>query len=167
MTNAFQFRMPAGIPGDVNRAESATVETQQITAAGDSGAPTEFGVPVQIDSATGLVRIIEAADVAAYGMLVRPYPTNNSTDGLGTSTPQASGPCDVLRRGYMTVKLGGNAAAVKGGAVYVWYGASAGAHVQGRVEAAATGGSTLALPASWSFMGPADANGNVEIAVNI
>jgi hypothetical protein len=101
---------------------------------------------------------------------MRPYPTGGSNignDPLGISSVPRSGICDVMVRGYAGILLSGAAAAKKGGTVYVWYAASAGAHVQGGFEAAATGGSTLALPDKYYFTGPADANGNCEIAVNI
>lgn len=167
---AYLKRMPAGIPGAPTRNEHSTIEPQVITPAGSAGVSlTSYGQAGQIDATTGQFRMIAAADTDAYGVLVRPYPTQNvnSTDGLGVATPPAQGPCNVLVRGYMMVKLSGAAAAKKGGTVYVWYSASAGAHVQGNFEAAASGGNTLALPDKWYFTGPADAAGNVEIAVNI
>ena len=166
---AFQYRMPAGIPGDINRAEIATVETAVITPNGTTGAPAAYGIGGAIDATTGNFRVVAAGDTFAanfYGFLARPFPTGNSQDALGTSTPPASGICDVMRRGYMTVLLGGSTAAVKGGQVYIWTAASSGAHVQGQVEASDPGGSGFALTGSY-FMGPADSNGNVEIALNI
>lgn len=166
MTNAFLYRMPAGIPGDVNRVQAATIEAQVITPSGTTGHPTAYGLAVSIDATTHQVRVVADPDTAAYGFLVRPYPTNSGTDGLGTSTPPLTGICDVLKRGYMTVKLGGSTAAVKGGAVYVWSSADSGDHVQGQVEAASPSTDGFAISGAY-FMGPADDNGNVEIAFNI
>ena len=166
MTNAFLYRMPAGIPGDVNRAQAATIEAQVLTPSGTTGHPTAYGLAVQIDSSTHQVRIVADPDTSAYGFLVRPFPTNSGTDGLGTSTPPLTGICDVLKRGYMTVKLGGSTAAVKGGAVYVWSSADSGAHVKGQVEAADPSTDGFLVARSY-FMGPADADGNVEIGFNI
>lgn len=169
---AYTFRMPAGIPGDVNRAQHHTVETQVITPGGTTGHPTAFGIPVVLDATSHQIRSIAAADLVGgpspgtgpcYGLLVRPFPGSASQDPVGVGTPMDSGPCDVMRRGYMTVKLNGAAAAVKGAPVYVFAAASAGSEVLGGI----TAGSTTAYPIGAIFMGPADAAGNVEIAFNI
>ncbi|MBU9153124.1 hypothetical protein KTD28_00710 [Burkholderia gladioli] len=165
---AYQFRMPAGFPGDLQRAEVATIETQLIDPAAP---PTAFGVAVKL--VNGKIQPINnAADTAAsvYGVNLRPYPIQgNGTDPLGTSTPPTSGATDVLKRGYEMVSLGGTAAATKGGTVYVRVAGAATGKPLGGFEAAAdsTSANTVAMPASWYFTGPADANGVVEIAVNI
>lgn len=130
---AFQFRMPAGFAGDLQRAETATIETQQIDS---STPPTAFGVPVKLVS--GKVQPIASADPASvvYGFNLRAYPIQgNGTDPLGTSTPPTSGMTDILKRGYTMVALNGATAAAKNGAVYVRVGnASAGKPIGG-VEA--------------------------------
>lgn len=164
---AYLTRMPAGIPGEVNRGFSSMIEPIGVTPFGTSGAPTAFGIPVVIDATSGNIgnaRAVTAGDTAAYGLLVRPYPAFSSQDALGTSTPPKEGPVDVLRFGYMTVKLAGSTAAVKGGVVYVWAAASSGSHVQGGFESTNPTTNGFAIPGV--FMGPADANGNVEISVN-
>lgn len=163
---AFTYRMPAGIPGDINRVSAATVEAQVITPSGTTGAPTAYGVPVVIDATSGEARTVTNTDTAVYGLLARPFPTGGSQDPLGTSTPPASGTCDVLVRGYMTVLLSGATAAAKGGKVYVWTAASNTAHTQGGFEAASSSGNTITVPNSY-FMGPADSNSIVEVAFNI
>ena len=167
---AYTLRMPSGIPGEVNRGWHATIEAQVVTPSGTTGAPTVYGVPMVIDATAGNVghmRTVASPDTAAsvYGFLVRPFPTNSSQDGLGTSTPPANGVCDIMTVGYMTVMLNGSTAATKGGTVYVWSAASSGAHVLGGIEAASPGGSGFALPGC-VFMGPGDASGNVEISVD-
>lgn len=171
---AFTRRMPACIPGAFSRgAALSTVEPQIITPFGNTGAPGFYGVAVQIDSVTGQARLINNTDTDAYGLLMRPYPTNSGNpagnDPLGTSVPPRAGVCDVMVRGYGGVFLPNFAAqpAKKNGIVYVWYAASAGNHVQGGIEASATGGSTLALPDKWYFTGVNDSVGNCEVAVNI
>ena len=112
---AFLYRMPSGSPGSVTRANAATViEPQVVTPSGTTGAPTAYGVPLVVDATGGNVgnmRTIATGDTAVYGVLVRPYPTGASQDPLGTSTPPASGACDVLKNGYMSVILSGTAAA--------------------------------------------------------
>lgn len=163
MTNAFTYRMPAGIPGAISRgAAQATVEPVVGNAAADFPRYGMFGKTV----AEKFVPL-EAGDAAAVitGALVRPYPTNSSQDGLGTSTPPTSGGLlDRLRRGYMTVLLSAGVAA-KDAPVYVRTTVN-GAKAVGDIETAAAGGECV-LVADCTFTGPADANGIVEIALNI
>lgn len=132
---AYPFRMPAGFAGDLQRAEAATVETQQI----DSGTPpTSFGVPVKL--VAGKVQPIAAADTASvvYGFNLRAYPIQgNGTDPVGTSTPPTSGVTDILKRGYTMVTLNGATAAAKNGAVYVRVGNASGGKPIGGIEAGA------------------------------
>lgn len=173
--NAFQYRMPAGIPGDVNRAFAATVEPNIIDVANP---PLLYGVPVALAGAAG-IRPIGAADTAVdlYGMYVRPFPTNQQTttgffgnNPLGTAqVPPAAGICDVMKRGYMTILLYGPTAAVAGGAVYVRIANAGAGEIVGGIEAAADGGNTIQAGAKNDtyFRGPADSNGNVEIAWNL
>jgi len=161
--------MPAGIPGDVNRAQHHTVEVQVIQASGQTGHPTAYGIPVVLDATSHNVRAVGASDTSAviYGFLVRPFPAVSSQDAVGVSTPPLTGPCDVMRRGYMSVKLSGTTAAVKGGVVYVWANTATGSHIQGGFEAAdPTTSNGFALSRA-TFMGPADANGITEIALAI
>ncbi|KVL18657.1 hypothetical protein [Burkholderia cepacia] len=163
---AYQYRMPAGFAGDLQRAEVATIETQLIDPAAP---PTAFGVPVKM--VNGKIQPINnAADTAAlvYGVNLRAYPIQgNGNDPLGTSTPPTSGPTDILKRGYFNAALSGTAPATKNGTVYVRVAAAAAGKPLGGFEAAADGTNTVAMPANWYFTGPADAYGIVEIAVNI
>ena len=149
MSNAYLKRMPAGFPGDVSRKAEATVE------AGLMGATVAFGAPVKMDGGK-LVELSGASD-AVYGFVVRPYPTMGSA-AVSDSIQ------DVLRRGYMTVKLTQGTSA-KGGQVYVRHTAETGKAV-GDIEASAVEGKTLAVPGCM-FMGEADGSGNVEISYNL
>lgn len=159
MSNAFLYRMPSGIPGAITRHESATVEPQLMDT---TDYPTAYGVPTTIDSTSKKLRKIKSGDTAASvtGFLVRPYPANSSTDGLGTSTPPTSGLVDQLKRGYLNV-LCKQGTAAKGGKVYLRLVADTGKAV-GDLEASAvttvtraakdggntgTGTCTLASPA--------------------
>ena len=174
----FLLRMPAGIPGECTRGwGNSIIETQVITPSGTTGAPTAYGVALVVDNTSGNVgnmRVCgsQSGDTAAvgvvpYGVLVRPFPTqspNWPTDGLGTSTPPTSGPCDVLKSGYVSVILSGSTASAKGGQVYIWTAAASGAHIVGGFEAASPGGSGITWNGAY-FMGPADANALVEIAI--
>lgn len=168
---AFTFRMGAGFAGDVNRTHPASIlpanmhTTQPVRSYGHAGL---------YDSATNTVRGFQAADTALTkvdGVLVRPFPTQQTTGGLssplGAGTPP-TGPAvvDVLEDGYMMVKVDNIAAGVptKGGAVFIWCAVTAGNDIQGGFRCAASAGNTAAVTnAKWN--GPADANGIAELVV--
>ena len=171
---AFQFRMGAGFPGDVNRSHPASIEPTLIDA---SAPPTLYGQPVLVDATTQGVRPFAAGDqsntvAAGYGITVRPYPlqqssaTNFGAASIGAATPPANGVIDTLRAGYIMSYLAAGGSPVKGGAVYVWAAASTGNHVLGGIEAAYSAGNTTQL-LNATFNGSPDASGNVEIAFNI
>lgn len=137
MGNAFQFRMPAGIPGDVTRHQHSTIEPQILDT---TDYPTVFGVPVVIDGTSHALRHVKSTDLAkdVNGFYVRPYPIQGaSNDPLGTATPPTSGIGNVLKRGYMNVLLNGATAAVKNAPVYVRVANTDADHPLGGVEAAA------------------------------
>lgn len=118
---AFVYRMPSGVPGALSRTGLALAVEQAILLSGS--APSAYGLPVAVDGATGHVRAIQAGDAAAsvYGFLVRPFPTqggDGQTTGLGVSAPPTSGQVDVLKLGYMSVKVT-NGTPAKNGPVYV------------------------------------------------
>lgn len=164
---SFLYRMPAGIPGCVNRHFHSTIEAQITSTANP---PTVYGVPVTIDATTKQARgLLTTADTGPliYGFLVRPFPaTGNGIDGLGTGTPPTSGVCNVMVRGYMSVSLGASTAAAKGGVVYARVATPAAGKPLGGIEAASDSTNTVIVPNA-RFMGPADASGNVEISFNI
>lgn len=158
---AFTYRMPAGIPGDISRKNSAVVEAQFA-----NSSSLVYGNAVKMSS--GKLVPIGAGDDESdvYGVLVRPYPTQSSQDPLGTSTPPSSGPVDVLKSGYISTHLYGSTAATKNGAVYVRIASAGAGELVGGFEAADDGSDAFLLSNAY-FMGPADADGNVEIAFNI
>ena len=176
--NAFIYRMPAGIPGNVGRIQASTIEAMVIN---NLLPPTRFGDPVTLATAgNGGVRpIASAADVAGLmGFLVRPYPSHgsplwpsdplrdpvDSTTQLPTAgAPPVSGICNILRRGYISVAVAGPAQAVKNGQVYVVTSAGTPAIPVGAIVAAA-GANATAIPGA-HFQGPQDASGNCEISV--
>ncbi len=159
---AFVYRMPSGIPGDISRRSEATVITKILNSASAFSAYGLFG-----KMASGKFVPIGSGDAASavYGLLARPFPTQSRTDPLGTSTPPTTGPCDVMRRGFMTVKNNAGTAA-DGGQVYVRVANAAADKPIGGIEAAADGGNTIAI-ASCFFTCAADASGNVEIEFNL
>lgn len=171
---AIQFRMPAGFPGDVNRTHPAWIEPCSLD---PTNPPTFTGQACVIDATSHLLRTVLAGDTALtdiYGFLVRAFPTqqksstNYGAASIGNAGAPGVGKADVLRSGYIMTVLNNYAAqpAAKGGRVYIWIAATTTNHVQGGVEAAATGGSTIELDIKASFNGGADANGNVEVIYN-
>jgi len=162
MGNAYLYRMPSGIPGDVSRPSQATIESGFF----DSSFPfASYGIPVK--KVGGKIRPVASGDAATViiGLLVRPYPTGASQDPLGTSTPPTSGVGNVMRRGYMTVQCNAGTPA-DGGTVYVRVAAASGAKVIGGIEAAADGTNTVVM-AGAAFRNAGDASGNVEIEFNL
>lgn len=171
---AFLFRMGAGFPGDVNRAQPARIEPTLIAAATP---PTAYGQAVLIDSASQGVRPYAAGDqsntvASGYGITVRPFPTQQASGGnfgaasLGVSAPPATGVIDVLRTGYIIVSLPAGGSPRKGDPVYIWSVASAGANILGSFTAAYSAGNTTQLKNA-TFNGTPDANGFVEIVFGI
>ncbi len=162
---AFLYRMPAGIPGAVSRNSAFTIEPNVISS---TTPPTVYGNPVALD-ANQHIRPIAGGDVAAsvYGFLARPFPTNSGTQGVGVATPPTSGPCDVMKQGYINV-LCTNGSPVKGGAVYIRtvVNSSLPNTSIGDIEAAADSTNSFVLPGAY-FTGAMDSNGNAEIAFNI
>lgn len=156
---AYVYRMPSGIPGDVSRKENSVVETQILNASLPFSA---YGLVGKMAAGKFVPFAGGEAATDAYGVLVRPFPTNSGTDGLGTATPPTSGPCDVLRRGYITVKLNGGATVAAGVPVYVRVAAAASGKPLGGFEGAADSTNTVAINAI--FLSAADADGNVEIS---
>lgn len=164
MGNAILYRMPSGIPGAISRQSVSTIEPALLDSTNTFSAYGLFGKIV-----SGKFVPVGSGDTASvvYGLLVRPYPTQgaNASDPLGTAVPKTSGPCDVLRRGYMTVKLNAGTAALAG-QVYVRVANAAAGKPIGGIEAASDGSNTIAINGA-TFMSAADASGNVEIALNI
>jgi hypothetical protein len=171
---AFQFRMNAGFPGDVNRGHPASIQPALI----DSNAPpTAYGQAVVIDATTQGVRPIVAGDSALtdiWGVTVRPYPiqqaTTNQSYGevaYGSVAPPTLQPIDILRGGYIMVNVGTlYGSPVKGGPVFIFYAATGGGHIQGGFEGA-TGATTIALnPLLYQWNSPPDASGVAELILN-
>lgn len=154
MSNAFLYRMPSGIPGDVTRRESAVIEAQILDASTDT--PEVYGIPVKMTS--GKIRHISGDSETVYGFLVRPYPVQGLTnEALGTATPPTTLPADVLRRGYMTVKCT-TGTPTKNAQVYVNWD-------NGTLQTT-QGGNEDAIPQCF-FTGVGDSDGNVEISFGI
>ena len=167
---AFGYRMGSGFPGDVNRTHPASILARLLNT---TVPPRAHGDPVFINAADSSVRGIVAGDGSTtpgriYGVLVRPYPTQQMSGGpsaaIGASAPPTGGVGDVLRSGFIMAKLPPGASVVADGTVYVWAAATSGNNIQGKLVAAANGTNTYTVTNA-RFVGPADADGNVEIEV--
>ena len=165
MSNAFITRMPAGIAGDVTRREHADIEPQVM----DTDYPVlRYGEPVKM--VDGKIRPITTDDDIddIYGFGCRAYPIqNSSSEAIGTATPPTNLHFDVMRRGYMTVKVQDGTPA-KNASVFVRTVAADDPTAQpiGGLECASDGGDCFEITNA-KFMGEADSDGNVEISYNL
>lgn len=166
---AYNYRMPGGFAGDVNRSHPASIEPCLLDV---TNPPTFAGQACVLDATSHNLRFLGVVDDTAltdiYGVLVRAYPIQQQTGGMsssfGNGAVPAAQPGDVLKSGYIMVPVQGTP--VKGGQVFVWAKPVSGNHVPGGFEASATGGSTIALPInSYSFNGGPDANGVAEVII--
>ena len=157
---AFTTRMPSGVPGNPSRPGTPTEIEQNII--NTTTPPLRYGEPVKMDSATGQIKPIQAGDTTAaiYGVLVRPFPSNSGTSPLGTSTPPTSGMCDVMKSGYINVKVN-SGTPVRGGAVFVRT-ITGTDTVIGGIAGASDGANTFTWVGAY-FTGGVDASGNSEI----
>ena len=157
--------MPAGIAGDVTRREHADIEPQVM----DTDYPVlRYGEPVKM--VDGKIRPITTDDDIddIYGFGCRAYPIqNSSSEAIGTATPPTNLHFDVMRRGYMTVKVQDGTPA-KNASVFVRTVAADDPTAQpiGGLECASDGGDCFEITNA-KFMGEADSDGNVEISYNL
>lgn len=163
------YRMNAGFAGDVNRMHPASIVPRLMDAANPIRL---YGDPCTL-GASNSVRGFGAGDAALTrirGVLVRPAIAQINTGGMtqtigGGTPPQSAAPVDIIEDGHVMVKCNnvGAGAPVLGGAVYVWFAASAGSDVQGGFRAAANASAILIGNAEWAS--PPDANGIAELRV--
>ena len=167
--NAFQFRMGAGFPGDINRSHPFSAEPNL----NDGTLPVLLTGLACIRSATGTVRSIQVGDTSIAGVVTRPFPTqavsgsNYGAVGFGPAAPPPNAPIDVLNWGYIIVQVNSNGAGiVNGSPVYVWAAASSGAHVQGGFEGTNPAGNGFAVTGAY-FRGPVDTSGYTEVMIPV
>lgn len=167
---AFQFRMGAGFPGDINRTHPFSVlpglmnETDPIRLYGDPAIAVAHADGIQF-------RGFKAGDTRTVidGILVRSYPiqqlaTTGTNQPIGAAAAPTSGVIDVLEDGFIMVKCNDFAAnpPSRGALVTVRIAATSGNKIQGGLHAAADGANTLTITnARWN--GGADANGIAEL----
>ena len=152
------YRAPSGFAGDLTRATAPFTAEPNI-----SSEAIDFGSPVVYD--TGKVRAVVTTDTAISGIAIRPFPIQSSSNAFGTGTYAAGDVVDVLKDGYIAVKVQTTTVPVRGGAVYVRVVAATGL-VIGGFEAADDAANTF-LVAGATFNGGVDANGVSEIFLSI
>jgi hypothetical protein len=176
--NAYKYNMPSGVPGAPNRVGGNGVMDIEAVILDSANALGAFGLFGILDSVTGLFRKLTNTDTTVYGLLVRAFPLSQLTTSnysgavaIGTAVPPTSGTAPVMRSGYMTVKLqpsnaGVYPAIVKGAPVYACIQNPNAAGFVGGVMGTTDGGNAVAV-SNCIFMGPPDADNNIEIAYNI
>ena len=163
--DVFLWRMPVGIAGSVTRPQVLTIEpvildsTNLFSAYGLAG---KYSAGKFVPLAGG-----ETADLIK-GIYVRPYPTTSSPDMVRQIGTGKNFPGDSLKRGYISVNVGGDASnIVKGSPVYVVVALDSTINVPlGGFLAVPVNGKTVVLPNA-EFTGAGDANGNAEISWKI
>lgn len=166
---AFQFRMGAGFPGDVNRMHPASIVPGLLDTVNPFRA---YGEAALFGSANNYRPVIAADQsstaIKIAGVIVRPYPTQQMSGGInspiGAAVPPASGSADFLHAGFIMVKMKAGVVVKKGDPVFVWATATETVNIQGEFQAAATVSKTVPV-SNARFHGPADAAGNVELEV--
>ncbi|MDJ8454351.1 hypothetical protein LEF52_22255 [Salmonella enterica] len=164
MANTILFRMPSGIAGAISRPQNLTVEPHVL----DSTKPfAAYGLGGKISG--GKFVPVEAGDTADViaGIFVRPYPTASQPDKIRQISSGFNFTGDNLKRGHVTVNIGGNASAVALNApVYMRVDNPTDSSPLGAFLAAADGDNTVQITNAY-FNGPGDADGNIELAYNI
>lgn len=119
--NVIGKRMPMGFPGQVARQSFNIVETHVI----DKTNPvTMYGAPV-VMTESGTVRAIADGDTSAdiYGFTVRPDAVqlggDNPASFSDSGIPDTAQPVDIMVKGYMNVRVYGDADPTQGAPVYV------------------------------------------------
>ncbi len=179
LSNAFAFRMPFAIPGDLTRGSGRSNVKAEIF--GASAFPF-YGLPCVLSSGTVIpvTSNLGATANSIYGWLVRPFPLQESASPSssltvgGQTVPPTSGIANVMTEGYIGVFVqAGAASVVEGGTVYLrWQTTGAGITIFGGVEGVTSGNNFAVTNTTNSrktcyFTGPADANGYAEIAFGI
>lgn len=157
---AYLYRMPVGIAGAISRPRDLTTEPAILSSTKQFAA---YGLPGKFDGDVFVP--LTSTDTAAsiVGFFVRPYPTTSAADFARQVNTGGVQQADILKRGYMTVNVGGDATAItKNAPVYC---ALAGGAIT--ATAPAEGDSkTVAIPNA-AFTGAGDADGNAEISYKI
>ncbi|MDR1020499.1 MAG: hypothetical protein LBL73_07060 [Synergistaceae bacterium] len=156
--------VPVGFPGRISRLANLATEAHRVD---DAAPPSVYGLAVGISAAGDVAELpaSSAAD-AVFGFLVAPEFSTY------TEKPEPGRMGDVMRQGYMTVKVASGTVTANG-AVYIRVGNASDSHPLGEINAAAvteTSLRTVVLPGA-RFTGPSTAASDgsciAEIAFNL
>jgi hypothetical protein len=179
LSNAFTFRMPFAIPGDL--AQGAGRSNVKAELFGATPFPF-YGLPCVISANTVIPVNANLAAVAnsVYGWLVRPFPLQESASPStslqtgGQAVPPTTGIANVMTEGYIGVFVqAGAASVVAGGTVFLrWQTGGAGITIFGGVEGVTSGNNFAVANTTNSrktcyFTGPCDASGFTVVAFGI
>lgn len=179
LSNAFTFRMPFAIPGDL--AQGAGRSNVKAELFGATPFPF-YGLPCVISSNTVIPVSSNLAAVAnsIYGWLVRPFPLQESASPStslvvgGQAVPPTTGIANVMTEGYIGVFVqAGAASVVAGGQVFLRFQTGgAGITIFGGVEGVTSANNFAVVNTTNSrktcyFTGPCDANGFTVVAFGI
>lgn len=158
---AYFKRMPVGFSGSISRAFDITTEGVFLDA---NNLPAGFGVACKF--AGDKLVPLSASDTVdkIVGFLVRPYPTNTYEELAYLVGKNKHFTADLLKRGYMTVKVANASTVTRNAPVYIRTANPTADSPLGAVVTTATDSVKLT---NACFTGAGDESGNVEIAYNI
>jgi hypothetical protein len=152
----YRGKVPVGWPGNISRRENLATEPRRVGAT----PPAAYGIAVKINDAGDIIEL-PASAVAAdiYGFIIAPEFSTH------TPAPVANVMGDVMRQGYMTVKVASGTVNANG-VVYARVANPTAEHPLGEI-AAASGADFEAVPNA-RFTGPStDTSSMAEIAFNL
>lgn len=167
MSNAYLYKAPSGIPGDITRTDETNVEPVKFA---ETYVPAVFGFPVIM--VAGEPRKWASGSVAVdfQGVLAREVPAipaSSASDLVANAAPWFEQVLGMVVRGYMNVKCSVGTPA-RGGVVYVQSTANGGIN-PGEFRADGTdSGNAVALTAaqaSWASDGLDSVDKTAEIRI--
>ena len=159
---AYLKRMPIGFSGSISRAFDFTTEGVFLDS---NNLPAGFGVACKFNSKDKLVPLAASDTVdKIVGFLVRPYPANTHEELAYLVGKDKHFTADLLKRGYMTVKVADASTVMRNAPVYIRTANPTADSPLGAVVTTAT--DSVKLTNAY-FTGAGDESGNVEIAYNI
>ena len=156
----YKWRAPVGWPGNISRKDNLATEAHRCA----EPKPVAYGLGVAIGERGDIMELPVGATTAdVFGFIVAPE------FSTFTPNPEAGVMCDVMRQGYMTVKVA-SGDVTSNGVVYVRVNNPTDDHPLGEILAEEIAGETVAVPKA-RFVGPSapspDGSSVAEIAVNL
>lgn len=159
----YRGKVPVGWPGNISRKEGLITEARRV---GDT-APSAYGLAVAVNADGDIIEIpTGSAATVIFGLIIAPE------FSTFTPKPEAKIMGDVMRQGYMTVKVASGAPSANS-AVYVRVSNASGEHPLGEINAAPvteTSVRTVVMVGA-RFVGPSTAANDgtliAEVAFNL